>query len=183
MQLFLAIDLPTESKKNLFEQLKDLRLQYADINWIPQESYHLTLLFLGEIENDRSKLKNIKEIIERILFKYPVFYLYSLHAGLFIKNRINIYLEFAREKNLERIVEEMRETFQTNKGKIFIPHVSFANYRVPSKQQYLLLKKKIQNTSFNIEFPVKKLALFQTVAEGRKNPVYKKIKEFTLFKQ
>ncbi len=183
MQLFLAVDLPAESKKNLFDQLTDLRLQYADINWIPQENYHLTLLFLGEIEVDRSKLKNIQEIIERILFKYPVFYLYSLHAGIFIKNRMNIYLEFMREKNLERIAEEMRETFQTNIGKKFIPHVTFAHYRIPSKQQYLLLKKKVQNIPFDIEFPVKKLALFQTVAEGRKNPTYKKIKEFGLFKQ
>ena len=59
MRLFIAIQVP-EFVKVLATKIKDeLSLAGADIKWVEQENYHLTLKFLGEV--DRKEIVKIRE--------------------------------------------------------------------------------------------------------------------------
>lgn len=169
MRLFLAIDLTKKTKKELEDQLKKIKLEYPQFNWIPKENFHITLHFFGEVTQTERLIERLKEQ----LFDKESFYLYSTTNDLFINTKIIIYLNFRKEKRLL----EIEETVGDKKG--FIPHLTFARWRIPSKQQYFVLKKKFEKLEIDISFPVKGLVLFQTLPNG-KYPTYKKLAKFPL---
>ncbi len=175
MRLFLAIDLPKKTKVALTEQLKPLRLKYPDFSWIDSQSYHITTHFIGET----TQVKQLEEKISQALYDQEKFYLYSFGLNMFMQNRITIYLNFIREKRLEMIVEQLRLRTGVVEEKKFIPHLTVAKYRIPSKQQYFLLQKNLAKQKIDIELEVKKMVLFQTVVQAGKS-VYKKVRDFDL---
>lgn len=175
MRLFLAIDLPSKNKKELDEQLKVIKREYNHFNWTPNENYHITLFFFGEVNN----VELIKKKLEQSLFEIKKFNLYSYGASLFLHNKIILYVSFRREKILESLVEKIKTQFNVNEEQKFVPHLTIARYRIPSKQQYLALKKKLNQLNIETEFPVTKIYLFQSILTGKKS-VYKKIAVYSL---
>lgn len=61
MRTFIAIELAQEIKDRLAEIQKELASSQADIKWVKPENIHLTLKFLGEVEEAK-----IPEIIQRL---------------------------------------------------------------------------------------------------------------------
>ena len=177
MRLFLAIELPTKAKKNIDNYLKKLRQNYPDFNWVIPENYHVTLYFFGDTE----KKEEIIERIKRNIFDQESFHLYTGYLDLFMKKKIIIFLNFLREKRLEKLVKKINEEFYFDfaQQKKYLPHLTLARCRIPSKQQYLLLKKRLKKINIKVDFPVKKITLFQSILSGKK-PVYKKIDTFNL---
>lgn len=57
MRLFIAIELPSEIKQGIAKVQEDLRNTGAAANWTRPEGIHLTLKFLGEV--DESKVDEI----------------------------------------------------------------------------------------------------------------------------
>lgn len=47
MRLFVALDVPTSTRRTLAEALAPLRARHHTLRWIPPETWHLTLAFLG----------------------------------------------------------------------------------------------------------------------------------------
>jgi RNA 2',3'-cyclic 3'-phosphodiesterase len=77
MRLFISIDLPKEIKDYLFNLQKEVR--EAKINWVSKKNLHLTLKFLGEVDEDKIPeiIKAIKEI------NYPSFEVSLTNLGFF----------------------------------------------------------------------------------------------------
>ena len=61
----------------------------------------------------------------------------------------------------------------------FIPHLTIAKAKTPSKQQYLHLKKKLLKFPIDLNFPAKRIHLFESILKGPR-PEYKKIAAFPL---
>ena len=177
MRLFLAIELPTLIKKNLEKELTIIKNLYPYFNWVSWENFHITLHFYGEIEDEDRIKKNLKEA----LFDQESFYLYSNKVDLFINKKIVIYLGFRREKRIEQLVDKVRKTLSQglDKEKKFIPHLTLARWRLPSKQQYFVMKKRLKKLKINISFLVKKIVLFESILGGKK-PIYKPIETIDL---
>jgi 2'-5' RNA ligase len=53
MRTFIAIEIPEEFKTALAELQNDLRRARAGVSWTSPENIHLTLKFLGEVEESR----------------------------------------------------------------------------------------------------------------------------------
>jgi len=172
MRVFLAIDLPSKVKADLENQLTEIKREYPMVDWIPSKNYHVTINFFGEIDNDNKN--KIVNRLKEFFFDKKTFYLYSTIAGLFINKKIIIYLNFRKEKELLSIEQQISQ-----KKTGYFPHLTLARYRIPSKQQYFVLKKRVKKLKIDIFFPVKKTYLFQTLPHG-KFPVYKKISQFNL---
>ncbi|MGC9048828.1 MAG: RNA 2',3'-cyclic phosphodiesterase [Patescibacteria group bacterium] len=68
---FIAINLPQEIKDYLSEIISELKRknQGSDIKWVNPEGLHLTLHFLGYL--DEQKLEKVKEIISQSLEENP----------------------------------------------------------------------------------------------------------------
>src|SRR3990167_4180091 len=175
MRLFLALDLPKETKRKLTGQIVRLQKEYAHFRWVSEDNYHITLQFFG----DQFKTPYLIRQIQDAIYDSNEFYLYSLHAGLFLRGKIILYLAFQRNKELESIVRKIRENLAMDTAKRFVPHLTLGRYKVPSKQQYLHLKKKMRNLNLDIEFKTTKLILFNSLIETPK-PLYEKVAEFPL---
>ncbi len=178
MRLFLAIDLPTETKKTIEKELRPLHQQYPNFRWVEQNNYHLTLHFFGDVKSPDGIIRFMNELV----YDIPSFYLYSSKLGLFIKDNITLYIGFHRNKTLEGLVKRIKEKSALGTSRKFVSHLTFGRYRIPSKQQYLLLKKKLKNFVLDIEFKVQTITLFESII-GTPKPVYKKIAEFPLLNE
>lgn len=177
MKLFLAIDLPKKVKTELEQQITSLKNEYSQFDWVAVNNYHITIHFFGEVENSGELEKQLDEC----LFDQESFYLYSFGADLFINTKIVPYISFMREKKLESIAMRLKETFQNQNIQVqrYIPHLTLARAKIPSKQQYFVLKKRMNKMKIDISFQVKQLVLFQSILGG-KYPEYKIVKKIPL---
>jgi len=178
MRLFLAIDIPKKVKEKVYQELNDFRNDYRYFNWVSFDNYHITLYFFGET----NKKESIDRRIRKVVFDQKGFYLYSNVLDFFVRRKqMIIFLNFRRERKLENLVEKINKEFFSdfNQEKKYLPHLTLARCRLPSKQQYFVLKKKIKQIRINISFLVKEIILFQSLIGGKK-PVYKKISTVNL---
>jgi RNA 2',3'-cyclic 3'-phosphodiesterase len=67
MRCFIAFELPKEIKDYLFEIENKIHDNNAKIHFVAKKNLHLTLKFLGEVDEDL--LKTIKERLSKIKFK------------------------------------------------------------------------------------------------------------------
>lgn len=175
MRLFLAINLPSELQSSIGLQLETLKKLYPQFSWIPSKNYHITLHFFGEASDQ----KTLVHRIEKITFDCPQFYLYAYEVDMFIHNRIIIHINFHREKKLDLLVSGIKNEFDSGNRLRYLPHLTVGRYKIPSKQQYLLLQKKLSQIPVEFEFKVEKIILFESIAGGT-NPTYKSLHEFRL---
>lgn len=175
MRLFLAIDIPGEAKASLNRQLAPLQKEYPVFNWVQEGNYHLTVHFFGETQDYTRIINETRSI----LFEQEPFYLYATHLDVFLNHQITIYANFRRERALEDLISRSRESFSADFAEVkqFIPHITVARTRVPSKQQYFHLLKKIERTNIDLEFKVQELTLFESILTAKK-PVYRKVANF-----
>jgi len=175
MRLFLAIKVPDSVKDTINKGLRNLKYEYKDLRWVDPKNYHITVHFFGETPS----VEKIIPKIEDSLFEFKSLYMYSLESRLLLRRKVYAILEFSRNKQLENIAYTLRSVFNSKPEVKYIPHLTLARYRIPSKQQYLLLKKKFNNIDIDISFKVNKLTLFDCVNYDTV-PEYKIIKEFNL---
>ncbi len=177
MRLFLAIDLPKQAKQSIASQLENFKKEYPYFRWVDESRLHITLHFFG----DRKDEKRLVEQIENAVYDVEPFRLYASEANLFIKNTIVLHLTFQRNRTLERLVAQIREKFQIDSKIRYVPHLTIARYRIPSKQQYLLIKKKVGRLNIDVVFEITQITLFNSVIESEK-PLYKTIASIPLEK-
>ena len=147
----LMIELSEETKKQIVEQLADFRKLYPQFQWEKIENYHILVHSFGEFSDKKSSIK----LLETALYDKNTFYLYSFEVALTIGNNIVLYLDFRREKEIERISESI------NGSEKYVPRLLLAKYKIPSKQQYFVIKKRLSNLEVDISFKVNKLSLFE----------------------
>lgn len=177
MRLFLAIDLPKETKRSIAQQLESFKKEYPYFRWVDEARYHITLHFFG----DRDDTKEISKKIRDAVFDIEEFTMYSNGADLFIKNSIILYLNFQRNREIEKLVTQVRDIFTVSTEGRYIPHMTIARYRIPSKQQYLLIKKKVSRLNIDVEFKITQITLLNSVIESEK-PLYETIDKIDLEK-
>jgi 2'-5' RNA ligase len=174
MRLFLGIKLSEETKKIFHEQFLDLKEDYADARWVPPENYHITLEFFGEFP----QYKPLLPVLEEVAFESEPFDLMTLSGGVFIDDKLTLYVDFYKSKPIEDIVRNVREKLLIDNKYKFIPHVTVGKYRVPSKQQYFHMKKKFEKVKFEHIFHVDEITLFESVL----TPTHPMYHELALFK-
>ncbi len=53
MRTFISVELPAEVKAKLVELIAELKKSDASVKWVEADNLHLTLKFLGEVEDDQ----------------------------------------------------------------------------------------------------------------------------------
>ncbi len=175
MRLFLAIEIPEEIKQDIFKELASLQREYPYFRWTPPENYHITIHFFGNV----SSAERYQHSIDELTYAIPPFYMYSSKAKLFMRENLTIFLQFQRVKLLESLVKALRKKYNVPSNRKFTPHISFARAKIPSKQQYLLLKKKLKKLNIDAKFNVESFVLLESIL-GTEKPFYKTITEFSL---
>ena len=162
MHLRLEIDIPQEVKETIYSALADLRKDYPYIQWVGKNEYKLELFRFG----DTYPKEFLNKKIQDATFDSPSFSLFSHKLKLTIKSNVMIYLSFYENKELKEIVRNIKSQLSINDELSFYPDIVVARYRIPAKQQYLLIKKKCMNTIIDSEFRITQLTLYNSVNEG-----------------
>lgn len=175
MRLFVAVEIPENIKQQLSDQIDFLITDYPEFQWVDPLSYHVTLRYFGNYPN----VISLKQKIKNALFEIDPFWMYGWYMNLFMKQHITIHVGFRRQKTLEKLVENMHMVFGDNtfEHQTFVPHVTVARTKIPSKQQYFHLRKKLDRKEIDIEFEVNSVSLFDSRMEMGK-PKYEKLEEF-----
>lgn len=81
MRLFVAIALPQEAASELDEVVAPLRPAWPDLRWTLRDAWHLTLAFLGEV--DEAVIARLAVRLERAARRHPCLSLALGGAGAF----------------------------------------------------------------------------------------------------
>jgi 2'-5' RNA ligase len=158
MKIQLMIELSDETKKTITDQLADFRKLYPQFQWEKIENYNILVHSFGEFSDKKLTI----EKIETALFDKNLFYLYTFEVALVIQNNITLYLDFRREKEIERISQSIKGlTSRMESPEKYVPRLTLAKYKIPSKQQYFVIKKRLSNLDIDLSFKVNKLSLFE----------------------
>jgi len=186
MRTFIAIELPQEIRDFLSQLQEELKSSQADVKWVKPENIHLTLKFLGEV--DDRKLDKIIEIIEDTTRGKNKFQMRISSLGAFPK------IDFPRviwvgvdigDKEAKGIAEELEEKLAKiaipKENRPFSSHITIGRMRSSLNREKLVqkLKHKAGLSRENLEFCVTKITLFKSTLTP-KGPIYEILKETNL---
>jgi RNA 2',3'-cyclic 3'-phosphodiesterase len=172
MRTFIAIDLPEEIKKEIVKiqkQIPDFKGKLTEF-----ENLHLTLKFLGEVNDE--ELKKIREALNKI--KIDSFEAEINFIGIFSEQFIRIvWLGISNCGRLqEQIDEALKEMFR--KEDRFMGHLTIARVKsVKNKKEFLKELKQMKIPKMN--FKVKDFYLKKSVLTEEK-PAYENIEIYNL---
>ncbi|MGL4819046.1 MAG: RNA 2',3'-cyclic phosphodiesterase [Bacilli bacterium] len=127
---FLAIPVPERFKESLYVTKENMLTDYPFKHWTHPLDYHITLIFLGEL--DEMKLQLVKEIVELSI---------EQEEALFVRLKdIRIFGEVARPRVVyhhvkldagwlwlrNRIFTNLKPFFRTLDARPYRPHVTYA---------------------------------------------------------
>ncbi|MBU0615362.1 MAG: RNA 2',3'-cyclic phosphodiesterase [Nanoarchaeota archaeon] len=149
MRLFIAIDLEDD------DYFKNIQAQLPNTGLNKTKTYHLTLKFLGEVDDETPIAKKLKKIT------LNPFTLTTDNIGIFDnENYIRVIWLGIKENEslvkLQALVEESLKEFNFKKDFNFHPHITLARVKsIPKeqKQDFVDAVKAVQfeNKDFNIK--------------------------------
>lgn len=144
MRSFIAIELPETLKKALAEFQQELEKCGADVRWVRPDNIHLTLKFLGNIEEDKADI--IAEKIKGTCKGQPGFELAISGAGVFPGKRSPrvLWAGIVLNDNIMTLQEGIEEAmaslgFEREKRR-FSPHLTLGRFRSSRGKQAVLDK-------------------------------------------
>ncbi len=179
MRCFIAINLPKEVKDHLYETENKLASgRFAKVKWTHKKNLHLTLKFLGEI-ND-SQVEIIKHKLDSI--QCQMFNLKLGQIGFFpdnLKPRV-IWVGVeppAKAMELQQEIDTaLREDFSPEQK--FHAHITLGRVKFIKKRVEFM--EHIKNVKIKpLKFDVKSFELMESHLR-REGPGYKMLKEFPL---
>lgn len=186
MRTFIAIELPKEIKDYLGKLEEKLKTTQADVKWVKPENIHLTLKFLGEI--DDKKLEKINLILDDVAREKSPYKIQITSIGAFPK------LDFLRViwAGVDRGDAETKEIAKTLEEKIqkigipkeeraFSSHITIGRTRSTKNREKLVqeLKNIADCSRENLEFSVTKIILYKSTLTPQ-GPIYEVLKEANL---
>ena len=172
MRCFIGIDLSFEAMKEI-ERLQKIIKPHFVGKTTSSKNLHLTLKFLGEIEDDI--LNEIKKRLSSI--KYHPFELTLEGIGVFSQEIIKIVWVKVSTVPLQKLIDNyLKDIFEPEHR--FMGHITIARVKkIEDKQSFL---KLINNITINkITFTVREFYLKESILTNE-GPIYKVIDKYCL---
>ncbi|MDD5166551.1 MAG: RNA 2',3'-cyclic phosphodiesterase [Candidatus Omnitrophica bacterium] len=187
MRTFIAIELPQKIKDALERLQNQLKTTGADVKWVSPQNIHLTLKFLGEI--DDKKIGEATKILEDNAKNEKTFPLRLASIGAFPKidtPRV-IWIGVAQgDSETKKIAGSLEDAFSKigipKEDRPFSSHITIGRVRSPQNRDKLVQELKTLADSSgkeNLEFTADKITLFKSTLTP-KGPLYEAFKIATL---
>ena len=187
MRTFIAIALPPEVKETLGKLQDELKTAQADVKWVEPENIHLTLKFLGEI--DEEQLQELSVILDGIGQKTKSFTLELAGIGAFPKIQFPRVIWVGATKGNEEAAK-IAQVIEDESSKVGIPkedrafssHITLGRVRSPLHLAQLTqrLMQLLQGEQIKCApFTVRSVTLFKS-ALSPAEPRYERLKEVSL---
>lgn len=181
---FIAIELTKEIKDKLNKIQDELEKSNADVKWVEPENIHLTLRFLGNVEE--KKLEDIKRILEKISEKHIRFSIELSGIGAFpkISSPRVIWIGIEKGEELFQIFSELEDELNKigfkKEERGFSAHITIGRVRSPLNRVKLSEEIKKMNSIPRLSSSVNKITLFKSTLTS-KGPIYEVIFEANFF--
>ncbi|MDD5739061.1 MAG: RNA 2',3'-cyclic phosphodiesterase [Candidatus Pacebacteria bacterium] len=181
-RLFIAINLPMELKRELFEIQKEINSQFPEeyaqsglFKFVEMENLHLTLKFIGEAKE--SQIPKIIENIENITKNQKSFEIKTAKICYDNENENQcprlIWLTTAKNRELENLSRAL------GSEKKYSGHITLARIKEWVFKQIEPSERPQVNRELETIIPVNSIELMESVLK-KTGPEYKIIKSFNL---
>ncbi len=177
MRTFLAMEVPRHLRKKVDSLIQEEKMRGLPIKWVACENLHITLKFLGEI--DETKKAEIIPVITDIGGLFTSFEVRLSGLGCFPnqKNPRVLWIGVADgAETLSRIaaaVEERLSRFGFKEEKRFHAHLTIGRIKNPCNIDDIL-----ENNITTETFLVNAITLFKSILKPD-GPIYEELKKFT----
>ncbi len=183
---FVAIPLPDTIKKSIQDWMESLQKEAPSIRWKKPESLHVTLKFLGTVEEERFE-KEFYPGFSRILAAFDPIKLYAKGTGQFPERGkppllwVGISGELDPLKQLAQAVGAFFEGhgFPIEK-RSFTPHLTIARLKEKPSSGFLKRWQEAKSVSFG-DFIADRVLFFKSIP-AKTGSVYTVLREFELKK-
>jgi len=167
MRLFYAVEIPEDIKRKLWREVQ--RIEDLPIKLVSIHHYHITLLFLGEVE--AKNLELLANAIEKNTF--PKFYMSLKGMGTFYDRRGAVKVIYkdvgvGREelrKIHEYLTERSGEALEKKDRRKYEPHLTLARGAVRGREATETIKNRIDDLGTDggeYKFLVKEILLIRS---------------------
>ena len=179
IRTFIAIEIDPTHKQKLLHLISTLKSSNSDVKWVTEHQMHLTLKFLGNIEE--TKVQEISDALTSIANSTREFTITLSNIGTFpnAKRPRVIWIGVNKGKNKLKLLAgqietELEKLDFPKETRDFKSHLTLGRVRSPKNLQNLT--KLLTEVSFQSESAIKinKLILFQSTLTP-KGAIYKKI--------
>ena len=163
MRTFIAIGLPLSIRKKISQIQENLKKCNLTFKWVKPDNTHLTLKFLGSV--DEEKLEQIKKIITKTSGGFKAFGVNLEGFGFFpnAKKPRVFFINTSHQELLKSIADKLEEELiilDFEKEGRFKSHITLA--RIKDKQNLECLKKELENIKLEEEFAVEEIMLYKS---------------------
>jgi len=152
--------------------------KFRALRWESAEKFHMTLFFIGEIENNISE--EIDERLSRIKRDFGEIRICTGKVEAFPNlryPRVVVLEMIEKEGKLTKLVDEIRAAmleFGLKEDKPFRPHITLARVRRDSKVNLTDMNLNFDNST---DFAARSFCLYQSILQPA-GAVYKKLNEY-----
>jgi 2'-5' RNA ligase len=137
VRAFIAIDLDREIKDALIALVRELRATRADVRWVAPDGMHLTLKFLGPI--DEGQLLRVKTVMSEVAGRHRSFPLKLQGTGAFpgeLSPRV-LWAGIAAGPELAALQSDLDATLEADgfekEKRDFTPHLTLGRVKGPDR--------------------------------------------------
>jgi len=159
IRAFIAVEIDPPNKQKLSQLISKLKQADADVKWVNENQMHLTLKFLGDIEEKR--VPEISAALKSMADNTSAFNIHLSEIGAFPNMHKPRVIWIGIDKGVENL-KNLASQLGTQEKREFKPHLTLA--RVKSLKNISQLTKLITETPFQSQgnIPITKLILFQS---------------------
>jgi len=183
LRSFIAIELPGSIQSALSDIQRDFKKSDVDVRWVRPENIHLTLKFLGTIEE--SMVRKITDVLEKISVNYGTFTMTVSGVGVFPNVRAPRVVWVGTKESdmligLQRDVEEGLESlgFEREKRK-YTAHLTLGRVKSSRGKGALMEKAETYRERDFGSFDVRAISLMKSDL-GPAGAKYTRVAEFRL---
>lgn len=183
MRLFIAIGAQSISS-DVQERLKKLKVNLKkkeiEHRWVPPENYHITINFLGEVEEQ--KLTELKSILTEVTGSFPPFELKLNGVGAYPASRSGRVIWMGVQNSItlrdlqRRCSDELTSQGWQVEDREYRPHLTLARLRSPRNVSDSI--SPVENQDFG-KLLVSEVRIYESKLAGS-FPVYTAIHSSTL---
>lgn len=181
MRTFIAIDLNPQIREEIKKIQDALKKCDLAVKWVHPDNAHITLKFLGWVE-EKDKIEKIKRIIEEVAAKFKCLDVSLKEFGFFPNEKRPrvFFISTDKENILKSISQELEEKLEKlgfKKEGRFRSHITIARFK--GQKNIDLLNKGIKAANIEGTLPIKEITLFKSTLT-KSGPVYEVIFKTTL---
>jgi len=167
-RIFIAIDISEAARANIAQFTNELKPDFSHVrvSWEKPEKIHLTLKFLGDI--DERQLADLKEVVRNTAVSFAPFSLRVENTGCFPSPRKAkvLWVGLTDEtgslgKLQEKLEEETVARGFAKDNRAFKPHLTIARLRGPLKSQEPV-EKFLQKHFKPVGFEVPEIVIYES---------------------